>query len=70
MPDNQGLLTRCLNVVERAGNRLPDPLIVFGIFAGIVIVVSAVMAGIGVSVTHPIDVQKWASENLLDCEAP
>ena len=45
------LYNRCLNGIERAGNALPHPVILFAIFALAVVVISAVCAAMGVSAT-------------------
>lgn len=58
-------IARFLDVVERVGNRLPDPLTLFVIFAGLVIVASAIAASLGVAVTHPADGRIVTAENLL-----
>lgn len=48
----KSLLLRALDTVECVGNGLPDPATIFLILTGIVIVLSAVCAGMGVSVTY------------------
>ena len=45
------LYNRCLNGIERVGNALPHPTVLFAIFALAVIVISAVCAVLGVSAT-------------------
>ena len=45
------LYNRCLNGIERAGNALPHPIILFAIFALAVVVISAICAAAGVSAT-------------------
>ncbi len=45
------LYNRCLNGIERAGNALPHPVILFAIFALAVVVISAICAALGVSAT-------------------
>ena len=42
---------RCLNGIERIGNGLPHPVILFAIFALAIVVISAVCAALGVSAT-------------------
>lgn len=64
----RGMLARFLDIVERVGNRLPDPLTLFVIFAALVVVASAVMSGLGVSVTHPADGKVITAHNLLTGE--
>jgi len=45
------LYNRCLNGIERVGNKLPHPVILFAIFALAVVVISAICKACGVSVT-------------------
>ena len=45
------LYNRCLNGIERVGNGLPHPVILFAIFALAIAVISAVCAALGVSAT-------------------
>ena len=45
------LYNRCLNGIERVGNGLPHPVVLFAIFALAVVVISAVCAALGVSAT-------------------
>ena len=45
------LYNRCLNGIERVGNGLPHPVILFAIFALAIVVISAVCAALGVSAT-------------------
>ena len=46
-----GLLDRCLTAVEIAGNKLPHPVTLFACLALFVVVLSAVLAALGVSAT-------------------
>ncbi|GAB2662843.1 AbgT family transporter [Saccharopolyspora gloriosae] len=52
-PAKQSRLDRVLNLVERAGNKLPDPFLLFGSLLLLVAVVSTVVAAFGVSVRIP-----------------
>ncbi len=45
------LYNRCLNGIERVGNSLPNPIALFAIFAMAIVVISAICAAAGVSVT-------------------
>jgi aminobenzoyl-glutamate transport protein len=54
-----------LDAVERAGNLLPHPATLFVLLATIVVVMSAVLSSLGVSVTHPASGQSVAITNLL-----
>ncbi len=47
--------TGFLGVVERVGNRLPDPVFLFFILIGILVVISVLAALAGLSVAHPIE---------------
>jgi aminobenzoyl-glutamate transport protein len=47
------VLARVLDGIERAGNRLPDPLTLFAVAALVVVVASWLAASAGVSVRHP-----------------
>ncbi|WTP58280.1 AbgT family transporter [Streptomyces phaeochromogenes] len=58
---------RSFAAIEKVGNRLPNPFWLFWILAGVVAVLSAVLAAIGVSAVHPgthetIDVQNLLSK--------
>ncbi|QUH00587.1 AbgT family transporter [Saccharopolyspora erythraea] len=46
-------LDRVLNVLERVGNRLPEPFLLFGLLLAVVAVVSTVVAAFGVTVRIP-----------------
>jgi len=45
------LYNRCLNGIEKVGNSLPHPVILFAIFALAIVIISAVCAALGVSAT-------------------
>ena len=47
------VLNRFLGVIERAGNVLPHPATLFVILAAVVLILSAITAALGVSVSHP-----------------
>ena len=44
-----GLLDRTLNWVERVGNKLPDPVTIFFILCGVILILSAIIASQNVS---------------------
>ncbi|MBX3280003.1 MAG: AbgT family transporter [Acidobacteria bacterium] len=46
-------LARVLGVIERGGNALPHPATLFAILALIVVLISAIAASFGLTVTHP-----------------
>jgi aminobenzoyl-glutamate transport protein len=56
---------RLLDLVERIGNRLPDPLSLFGILCLVVLVVSWIAAAAGVSAVHPGSGEVIVARNLL-----
>ncbi len=58
-------ITIFLNGVERVGNALPHPATLFGIFALIVLILSAIFAAIGSSAAHPGTGEVYNAINLL-----
>jgi aminobenzoyl-glutamate transport protein len=58
-------LNRLLGFIEKAGNILPHPATLFVILALFVVVLSAVAAGLGVSVVHPGTKEVVKAESLL-----
>ena len=67
-PNGRGGLGRALDLLERAGNRLPEPATIFVILALLVVVASAVAAQLGVQVPHPKDGAPIVAVNLLTRE--
>ncbi|GAA1106490.1 AbgT family transporter [Streptomyces javensis] len=61
-------LFRALSALERAGNRLPHPFWLFWIFVALLGVLSAVLAGVGVSVTLPSTGDSVAVKSLLSLQ--
>lgn len=51
MEKKQGTYDRLLNRIEKIGNKLPNPIALFALFAGVVVVLSAVLSMLGVSAT-------------------
>jgi len=68
MPFDRGLFSRFLDLVERGGNRLPDPVSVFVLI--IIFVMLASLAGsiAGVSVVHPHSGEEIRVVNLFSGE--
>ena len=64
-----GLADRALNMVERTGNRLPDPITLFVLFMGIVLVLSWVASMLGLSAVHPQTLEEIRAINLLNAES-
>lgn len=63
-----GLLNRTLNAIERAGNRLPHPAMLFIYMALAVLFLSALCAGFGVEAVHPVTGANIEAVNLLSGE--
>lgn len=57
-----------LNVVERIGNRLPDPVFLFLWLIGGLILLSLVGAGLGWSAVNPVTGDTMAAQSLLSAE--
>jgi aminobenzoyl-glutamate transport protein len=56
---------RSFAAIEKIGNKLPNPFWLFWILAGVVAVLSAVLAAVGVSAAHPGTHETIAVRNLL-----
>ena len=59
-------LLRALNTIERVGNKLPDPVSLFLISILIVVMLSALLAGMGASGVNPANGELVNAINLLD----
>ncbi len=57
-----------LNAVEKAGNRLPDPVTIFIILIATVVTVSVLAAGAGLDATHPVTGATISAQSLLSGE--
>ncbi|MEM1103661.1 MAG: AbgT family transporter, partial [Pseudomonadota bacterium] len=60
-----GMLTGVLGLIERLGNRLPDPVTIFALLTAIVVVASVIAGRLGASAVHPITQELIAAQNLL-----
>lgn len=60
------LLTRLLNHIERLGNRLPHPTLMFVYLCGLILLLSWVFALLGVSAEHPTTGEALRVNNLLN----
>jgi aminobenzoyl-glutamate transport protein len=54
-----------LNGVEKAGNALPHPATLFGMFAVLVLLLSALFSALGASAVHPVTGENYEAINLL-----
>ena len=61
----RGLVSAFLDFIERAGNRLPDPVMIFIALAALTLVASGIAAGLGASVVHPVSGETVVAVNLL-----
>jgi len=64
----KGAINVFLKVVERGGNALPHPATLFGIFALLIFILSAIFGSIGISAVHPITGETFEAVNLLTKE--
>ncbi len=58
-------LQRLLDAIERGGNRLPDPAMLFAALLAVVFVLSALLASVEFSALHPATQQPLQVNNLL-----
>jgi aminobenzoyl-glutamate transport protein len=65
-PAAQGWLSRSLNAIERIGNKLPDPAILFAMLMVIVMIISAMLSQVSFSEIDPRTGQAIQIVNLLD----
>lgn len=54
-----------LGTIERVGNALPHPFILFLIISAVLVVLSAILAGLGVEVVNPTTEEVVAVKSLL-----
>ena len=66
--NKSNIINTFLKVVEKGGNALPHPATLFGIFALIILVLSALFGKLGVSAVHPITGETFEAINLLTKE--
>ncbi len=64
----KSFMTSFLNRIERVGNKLPDPFILFISLAGIVILLSWIISWFDVTFTQPGDGQEVAIKSLVSEE--
>lgn len=68
MAQSRGVLLRSLDAIERIGNRLPDPITLFALFAAAVVVISWIAAMAGTSAVHPGTGATIDAVNLLSAD--
>lgn len=59
---------RMLNAIEYAGNKLPDPIVLFFILCGMTLVASFLASLFHVSAVHPVTGENIAAVNLLNSD--
>lgn len=65
---NRSLFDRFLDGVEVVGNKLPHPATLFALMALIVVIISGIMASMGVTATHPVTGEQVAVNNLMTAD--
>src|SRR5690625_5175586 len=68
MTEKKGIFQSFLDVVERVGNRLPDPFMLFIGLAVLMIIISWVFSLFDASVVHPGDGEVLAIKSLISAE--
>jgi aminobenzoyl-glutamate transport protein len=66
--ENQGIFYRSLNRIERIGNAIPNPALLFIVLAFVVLLLSAVVSWADLSVKHPGTGETIRAVNLLSVE--
>lgn len=64
----KGIGQSFLDIIEKLGNKLPDPIVLFMIIAGLILVASWITGMLGVSVENPADGETIEAVNLLSGE--
>ncbi|WP_051049588.1 AbgT family transporter [Nocardiopsis ganjiahuensis] len=62
------VLMRCLQFIERAGNKLPHPFWLFVFMAALVVALSAVLNAVGAYAISPVDGERIQVRSLLTAE--
>lgn len=66
--EKKGFISKFLDVMERAGNKLPDPLVLFALVAVLFIVLSGVFSWLNITAVNPIDGTELIPVNLMTGE--
>lgn len=64
----RGIFNRFLDIIEKYGNKLPDPVMLFVIIAVIVLLSSAFFSFLGTSAIHPVTDETIKVVNLLSAD--
>lgn len=59
------LYNRCLNGIETIGNNLPHPVILFAVFSGAIVVISAICSMLGISATGELIIDGQLTETTV-----
>lgn len=62
------LVQRFLSNIESAGNRLPDPTMIFLLLCAVILIISGLAAWLGVNAIHPVNGSSIEAVNLLNAE--
>lgn len=62
------MIEKFLTSIERAGNRLPHPTVLFIYLCGFIVVLSAMFAWQGLSSLHPVSGQAYTAKSLLSVD--
>lgn len=64
----RGFFSRMLNIIEKYGNRLPDPVTLFVVLSIAILIASAIAAAAGLSAVNPSTNETIQAVNLLSSE--
>lgn len=63
--EKKDFVSRFLDVTERAGNKLPDPLVLFALVAVAVVLLSSLFSALNITAVNPVDGKELIPVNLL-----
>ena len=66
--NSNALITRALQRIEILGNKLPHPTLLFVYLCGLILLLSALCAGLGLNAIHPLSGETINSVNLISRE--
>lgn len=67
-PKSNAVFQRFLNAVEKSGNKLPDPVILFVLFTFIILIASSIFSAMGTTAINPSTNEEIKVVNLLSAE--